>query len=120
MFPVDVPLFSKVLSTGLEKLISAEAEISRYDEIVGDGDCGSALKNGAEAVLMLIKDGKIDQDAVITVTNIATAVEDSMGGTSGAIYSYLPPSPSHLTREIHSNEHQHIYQLPCKSSPRTW
>ncbi|RKK22440.1 Dihydroxyacetone kinase 1 [Fusarium oxysporum f. sp. cepae] len=37
-----------VLKKGLQKVIDAEPEVTHYDTIVGDGDCGIGLKRGAE------------------------------------------------------------------------
>lgn len=94
---VDTDIFSKILTSGLNKLIGAEQEITNADELVGDGDCGMALKQGAEAVLRFIADGKVAADAVVTVAGLAEVVEEHMGGTSGAIYSFvLLPLPSKL------------------------
>ena len=39
------------LTVGLNKLVEAEADITRYDTVVGDGDCGIGLKRGAEGKL---------------------------------------------------------------------
>ena len=39
------------LTVGLKKLAEAEADITRYDTVVGDGDCGIGLKRGAEGEL---------------------------------------------------------------------
>jgi len=36
------------LKTALERLISVEPDVTKYDTIVGDGDCGIGLKRGAE------------------------------------------------------------------------
>lgn len=36
------------LTAGLERLIAAEPDVTRYDTVVGDGDCGIGLKRGAE------------------------------------------------------------------------
>lgn len=47
---MDLKLFVDVLTTGLKNLISAEKEITKYDSIVGDGDCGIGLKRGAEGM----------------------------------------------------------------------
>lgn len=89
---MDTGIFSKILTAGLKKLIDAEQEITKADEMVGDGDCGMALKQGAEAVLRFIADDKVVADAVVTVVKLAEVVEEHMGGTSGAIYScVLPP-----------------------------
>jgi len=45
---MDVATAKVALTTALERVISAEPEITRYDTIVGDGDCGIGLKRGAE------------------------------------------------------------------------
>lgn len=36
------------LVRGLESLIAAEPEVTRYDTVVGDGDCGIGLRRGAD------------------------------------------------------------------------
>jgi dihydroxyacetone kinase len=36
----------------LERVIAAEPEVTKYDTIVGDGDCGIGLKRGAEGELI--------------------------------------------------------------------
>lgn len=89
---MDVKIFSETLAAGLKKLINAEQEITKADDIVGDGDCGIVLKRGAEAVLRFIEDGKADTDAVVTIAKLAEVVEAHMDGTSGAIYSCVQPS----------------------------
>lgn len=44
----DVKIVTKALKTGLEHVIAAEPDVTRFDSIVGDGDCGIGLKRGAE------------------------------------------------------------------------
>lgn len=48
---VNLDEFTKALTAGLKRIIAAEPLVTRYDSIVGDGDCGVGLKRGAEAVL---------------------------------------------------------------------
>jgi triose/dihydroxyacetone kinase / FAD-AMP lyase (cyclizing) len=48
---VDPVAARKALSIALNRLIAAEPEITKYDTIVGDGDCGIGLKRGAEGEL---------------------------------------------------------------------
>ena len=36
------------LTSGLNGVIASEPEVTNYDEIVSDGDCGTTLKRGAE------------------------------------------------------------------------
>ena len=40
--------FKTALIGGIERVIAAEADITKYDTVVGDGDCGIGLKRGAE------------------------------------------------------------------------
>lgn len=94
---------SMILSRALKKLIENEPEISRYDSIVGDGDCGEALKRGAEAILTFIDEDLVSSDAVIAVSHLAGIVEESVGGTSGAIISIFLNSLAQALRETTSS-----------------
>ena len=49
---MKVDLAKTALITGLEHVIAAEAEITKYDTVVGDGDCGVGLKKGAEGMIV--------------------------------------------------------------------
>lgn len=77
------------LQSALKSLIAAEGEVTKFDTIVGDGDCGLCLKTGAEAVLKHLESvsssGQLD--TVHFVRNIAQVIESSMDGTSGALYA---------------------------------
>jgi dihydroxyacetone kinase len=75
-----------VLKAGLERVVAAEADVTNYDSIVGDGDCGIGLRRGAESVLQLM--AELDtKDATIFLGRIISVIETSMDGTSGAIYA---------------------------------
>ncbi|KAK6455612.1 dihydroxyacetone kinase [Scheffersomyces xylosifermentans] len=88
---VDADAFERSLKHSLNKLLKAEPKITHYDTIVGDGDCGETLAAGANAILSeLKKNGEFKKklsDPVATLATITELVEDSMGGTSGGIYS---------------------------------
>ena len=86
---VDTKHTVTVLKSGLNRLRSAEEIITKYDTMVGDGDCGLCLKGGAEAILEEIEKGPAETwtDAVQVIGRIAQVVESSMDGTSGAIYA---------------------------------
>ncbi|CAG8429921.1 unnamed protein product [Penicillium salamii] len=113
---LDPSIIQKVLGAGLERVIRAEADVTRYDTIVGDGDCGIGLKRGAEAILALLNNtsAPITSDLLSTVARIVTVVENVMDGTSGAIYAIFlnalahglraqdPSSPAPVTTEIWS------------------
>ena len=41
----------KTLRRALMAVIEAEPEVTKFDTVVGDGDCGDTLKRGAEGKL---------------------------------------------------------------------
>ena len=45
---MDLSVVRKTVSGALENVIRAEPTVTKYDTLVGDGDCGEALKRGAE------------------------------------------------------------------------
>lgn len=49
---LDPVLAKSALIAALNRLIAAEPDVTRYDTIVGDGDCGIGLKRGAEGTLL--------------------------------------------------------------------
>lgn len=97
---MDPAILKSVLSSGLKRLIAAEPQVTRYDTIVGDGDCGVGLKRGAEEVLKLLNDPstKIAKDVVNAVNQIVNVVENTMDGTSGAIYAIFLNALAHGLR----------------------
>ncbi|PYH73102.1 putative dihydroxyacetone kinase (DakA) [Aspergillus vadensis CBS 113365] len=98
---LDVDSLKKVLGSALKRVIAAEPEVTRFDTIVGDGDCGVGLKRGAEAVLKLIEDpsSPLTDDVVNAVNRIVSIVENVMDGTSGAIYAIFLNALAHGLRE---------------------
>ncbi|KAI9837246.1 MAG: hypothetical protein M1819_000320 [Sarea resinae] len=109
---VDPAKMKKVLTSGLESLIEAEPDVTKYDTIVGDGDCGIGLKRGAESILALLEKTKLSEDALLNISSIISVIELSMDGTSGALYAIFlnalahglrvqsPPSPKPATPEV--------------------
>jgi len=87
------------LDAGFEKVIAAEPDVTKYDTIVGDGDCGIGLKRGAEAVQKMLASGDQPTDAVAFVNKIIDVVENTMDGTSGAIYAIFLNALAHGLRE---------------------
>ena len=96
---LDAQNANKILKNGLEKLIAIEAELTKYDTITGDGDCGIGLKRGAEAVMKELDSGAMPNDAVSYVNKIIPVVENTMDGTSGAIYAIFLNALSHGLQE---------------------
>lgn len=47
---MDEDKLTAALTKGLHKVIEVEPEVTKYDTVVGDGDCGIGLKRGAEGM----------------------------------------------------------------------
>ncbi|QRW02920.1 dihydroxyacetone kinase [Ceratobasidium sp. AG-Ba] len=81
--------FVSAIRRACEALIRAEPDITQMDQIAGDGDCGTTLKSGAEAVLGALESQSFTLSGVAgSISQISAVVGDAMGGTSGA-FIYL-------------------------------
>ncbi|KAI9821303.1 MAG: Dihydroxyacetone kinase 2 [Pycnora praestabilis] len=70
---------------GCERVIKHEPTITEYDTIVGDGDCGYTLRDGANQVLRFIANGDL-AELPQSLGALVDDLEVNMGGTSGALY----------------------------------
>ncbi|KAL9005671.1 MAG: hypothetical protein Q9188_001577 [Gyalolechia gomerana] len=110
---VDPDLLRSALKSGLERLIASEAEVTRYDTIVGDGDCGIGLKRGAEGILKMLESDRVTQDPLTSLSKIASVVEATMDGTSGALYAIFLNSLASNVRKLDSSN-------PTELTPKMW
>lgn len=84
----DSKKFLSAVTAACKAGVAAEAELTKYDTILGDGDCGTTLKAGCEGVLERIdQDDLASGDLASTFMTISEIAEEKMGGTSGALYS---------------------------------
>ncbi|KAF2767671.1 dihydroxyacetone kinase [Teratosphaeria nubilosa] len=101
---LDPAVANKALKSALERVIKSEPEITRYDTVVGDGDCGIGLKRGAEGVLQHLTSTSSNQtDAALYLDNIISIVETTMDGTSGALYAIFLNALAHGLRSQQSS-----------------
>ncbi|KAL9029191.1 MAG: hypothetical protein Q9196_002542 [Gyalolechia fulgens] len=101
---VDPDILRSALKSGLDRLIASEAEVTRYDTIVGDGDCGVGLKRGAEGILKMLESSQVKQDPLASLWKIASIVEATMDGTSGALYAIFLNSLAANVRKLDSSD----------------
>lgn len=78
--------FIKNLHARIEK---AEPHITQLDTKVGDGDCGYTLLQGATALKDQLPELLKHQSVSEMLQDVSHIVEQSMGGTSGGLYSIL-------------------------------
>ncbi|KAG5181145.1 Dihydroxyacetone/glycerone kinase [Tribonema minus] len=66
-------------------LIAAEPELTKWDSIAGDGDCGETFRRGAQALLSADASAVPRNDLAGLLRGVAAVAGGAMGGTSGAI-----------------------------------
>ncbi|KAK1755903.1 dihydroxyacetone kinase [Echria macrotheca] len=83
---IEPALLEKMLRTACEAVDAAEPDLTRWDTVMGDGDCGLTLQTGARALLDAINSGVAAKGSVVEVlTELEDIVESKMGGTLGGI-----------------------------------
>jgi len=75
----------KTITAGCERVIKEEPTVTEYDTIVGDGDCGYTLRDGAKQVMSFITNADLEK-LPSTLGDLVNDLEVNMGGTSGALY----------------------------------
>ncbi|KAI5463641.1 dihydroxyacetone kinase [Mariannaea sp. PMI_226] len=105
---IDAQLLDSSIRTACEALVDVEPDLTRWDTVMGDGDCGETVKTGATLLL-----AALDDDKVATAGSVGTVlaaleeiVESKMGGTLGGILGILFVS---LRTALESN-----YELAAK------
>ena len=92
--PESATAFKACVVAACKALIASEEELNRLDATTGDGDTGSTLARGANAILARLVDDSADEhvdwsDAARSVAAIGRTCRRSMGGTSGALYDIM-------------------------------
>ena len=83
---VDGAVLEKMLRRACEDLITAEPDLTKWDTVMGDGDCGETLKTGATSLLAALDGGLAKSGSVVKVLHeLEDIVESKMGGTLGGI-----------------------------------
>ncbi|KAK8143213.1 hypothetical protein G3M48_007570 [Beauveria asiatica] len=106
----DPSVAKEALTAALKSVIAAEPDVTRYDTVVGDGDCGIGLKRGAEAILKHLDQHPFTGDLVVDVAGIVPVVENTMDGTSGALYAIFLNALVHALRT----------RSPGEARPQLW
>lgn len=82
----DPALLETMLRTACDDLVLAEPDLTKWDTVMGDGDCGETLKTGATALLAALDGGLASKGSVVSVLlELEEIVESKMGGTLGGI-----------------------------------
>ena len=85
-------------------ILEAESTLTAYDQVVGDGDCGTSFAKGARGILDELSNNPengayLPLDATAdTLTTLSTVIERNMGGSAGA-----------MCWSVHTEEPQAVY-----------
>lgn len=83
---VDAGVLEKMLREACREVVDAEPDLTKWDTVMGDGDCGETLKTGATALLAALDGGLAKTGSVVKVLHeLEEIVESKMGGTLGGI-----------------------------------
>ncbi|KZZ98995.1 dihydroxyacetone kinase [Moelleriella libera RCEF 2490] len=83
---VDPAFLENMLRSACTQLVDAEPDLTKWDTVMGDGDCGETLKTGATSLLAALDQGLAASGSVVKVlVELEDIVESKMGGTLGGI-----------------------------------
>ncbi|KAK1225568.1 hypothetical protein PQX77_011508 [Marasmius sp. AFHP31] len=115
------------ITTACNAVLEAEKDLTYFDTIVGDGDCGETFVRGARAILDLVENLDISRTCPSElVRRIENVLEDNMGGTIGALFaifftawSSALASPHALSRTPQTALQSLRHHTPAKPGDRT-
>ncbi|KAJ4418002.1 hypothetical protein N0V82_005854 [Gnomoniopsis sp. IMI 355080] len=84
---VDPVILNKMLRGACAALVQAEPDLTKWDTVMGDGDCGETLRTGATSLIAALDHKNLaGTGSVVTVLQeLEDIVETKMGGTLGGI-----------------------------------
>lgn len=100
---VDGKLLEGAIRKSCEKAILAEPKLTEWDMVMGDGDCGEAVKGLCESLIKNLDKGSASSGDVLSFLTSTTESVDDMGGTLGAIFGILLSAFTSALRAEHAN-----------------
>jgi len=79
-------LLQRAILAAAERLVSIQDSLTKWDTVVGDGDCGITATRGAKAIIADSASRYPLDSPSGTALQLGLSVRRSMGGTSGALY----------------------------------
>ncbi|KIJ53501.1 hypothetical protein M422DRAFT_58449 [Sphaerobolus stellatus SS14] len=101
----DSIILVNAIKSACEAVFSVEDELTRYDTVCGDGDCGATFAAGAKGILKSLRTPDLPlHNPASAALAIAKICENNMGGTSGALFAIFFTSLSSALNELPWNE----------------
>jgi dihydroxyacetone kinase len=88
---LDVATLEGALKSACEAAVAAEPDITKWDIVMGDGDCGEAVEGMCKGVLSQLSAGLVSrhEGALLPILDEIESGVEEIGGTLGAIISIL-------------------------------
>lgn len=84
----DVKLITSIIERACEAAVGQKQHLNEIDGELGDGDTGTTLSRGAGALIKALKEKRLNIESPFEMlVQISSVLMESMGGTSGAIFS---------------------------------
>ncbi|KAK8001293.1 hypothetical protein PG991_013515 [Apiospora marii] len=100
-------LLDSVIRTACLAAIAAEPNLTKWDMIMGDGDCGEAVQGVSEDIIAILDRGENKEGSIMKFLLATTDAVDNMGGSLGAILGILLSAfTSALQNAVKSNNGQ--------------
>ncbi|TVY38113.1 Dihydroxyacetone kinase [Lachnellula occidentalis] len=112
---VDPLLLDRIIRQGCEKAIAAESNLTRWDMVMGDGDCGEAVFGVSTDIIKLLDSGAAKTGSIFDVLYSIIDAVDDMGGTLGAIFGIFLAA---LATSLRTSTTQSSSNPGSTSSPR--
>ncbi|KAF9931675.1 Dihydroxyacetone kinase 2 [Linnemannia zychae] len=113
--PASNPVWEQIIERAYNNVKKDEPEVTRLDQIMGDGDCGQVLLAGATAIYKASQEKSMPlNDPSAAMAQISTIVENAMGGTSGIIYCLFLDG---LSQQLHNILKDNKESTP---TPKMW
>ena len=87
--PVNPKVLDAAVRSACEGAIAAEPQLTKWDMVMGDGDCGEGVKGLCESILKELEKGAAEEGSILSFLSSITDAVDDMGGTLGAIFGIL-------------------------------
>ncbi|KIJ12478.1 hypothetical protein PAXINDRAFT_45011, partial [Paxillus involutus ATCC 200175] len=110
-----------------ESVFAAEADMTRFDTVVGDGDCGETFVGGGRAILVALDSHTLNPQTMgpaLFVSKVGEILEGCMGGTIGELFAIFFTAWSiALRRSTHAPLNEALVALgkhtPARPGDRT-
>ncbi|TIB18943.1 hypothetical protein E3P92_00343 [Wallemia ichthyophaga] len=81
-------LIAQAVHSACDAVLAAEPDLTHWDTLVGDGDCGTTFSGGASAIKAALAADRLPLTHPAPLFySLSLLVESSMGGTAGALFA---------------------------------